>query len=138
MASLEAALSAQNLVDLPPRGKMSYLKTLMSAAQLEPDVQVLIPNVDADTLKDAYGELDRKQLDRSIQTIKLGSSFAEEVRAVVWRPWWVAGFHAAGTTESLLIDGASGSVAGPAPFFNSDIFHDLPETARAPGALLLT
>ncbi len=136
MASLEGGLSAQDLVDLPPMGKLSYLKTLVSAAQLEPDVQVLIPNIDADTLKNAYGDLDRKQLDRSIRTIKLGSSFAEEVRAVVWRPWWVAEFHAAGTTESLLIDGASGSVAGPAPFVNSDIFHDLPESARAPGASL--
>ncbi|MEN8162590.1 MAG: hypothetical protein ABFS37_00535 [Acidobacteriota bacterium] len=136
MASLEGALSAQDLVDLPPMGKMSYLKTLVSAAQLEPEVQVLAPNKDADTLKDAYGDLDRKQLDRSIQTIKLGSSFAEEVRAVVWRPWWVAEFYAAGSTESLLIDGCSGSVAGAAPFISSDIFQDLPETARAPGASL--
>ncbi len=136
MASLEGALSAQDGIELPPMGKLSYLKTLVSAAQLEPEVRALLPNNDTDTLKNAYGELDRKQLDRSIQTIKLGSSFAEEVRAVVWRPWWTAEFQAAGTTESLLIDGASGSVAGPAPFIASEAFRDLPETVRAPGASL--
>ncbi len=136
MASLEGALAAQDLAALPPMGKMSYLKTLVSAAQLDTDVQVLAPNKGADTLKDAYGELDRKQLDRSIQTIKLGSSFAEEVRAVVWRPWWVADFHAAGNDESILIDGASGSVAGPAPFINSELFQELPAAARATGGSL--
>ncbi|RLE22409.1 MAG: hypothetical protein DRJ65_13960 [Acidobacteria bacterium] len=136
MASLEGALSAQDLAALPPMGKMSYLKTLISAAQLKPDIQVLAPNKDADTLNNAYGELDKKQLDRSIQTIKLGSSFAEEVKAVVWRPWWVANFIAAGNDESLLVDGASGSVAGPAPFINSEVFQDLPAAARAPGGSL--
>ncbi len=136
MATLEGALPAQDLATLPPMGKMSYLKTLVSAAQLAPDVQVLAPNKAADTLKTAYGELDRKQLDRSIQTIKLGSSFAEEVRAVVWRPWWVADFNATGDDESLLVDGASGSVTGPAPFINSELFQELPAAARAPGGSL--
>lgn len=136
MASLEGALTAQDIVELPPMGKLSYLKTLVSAAQLEPDVEVLLPNNDAETLKNAYGELDRKQLDHSIQTIKLGSSFAEEVRAVVWRPWWIAELEHNGTRESLLIDGASGSAAGAAPFISNDLFQTLPETARVPGASL--
>lgn len=136
MASLEAVLTAQETVELPPMGKLSYLKTLVSAAQLAPEAQALIPDVDPDGIEKAYGDLDRKQLDRSIQTIKLGSSFAEEVRAVVWRPWWLAEIHAAGADESLLIDGASGSVAGPAPFVGSDTLCDLPSAARASGASL--
>jgi DNA-directed RNA polymerase subunit RPC12/RpoP len=136
MASLESALSAQEAVELPPMGKLSYLKSLVSAAQLGADVQTMHPDLDSDDIAQAYGDLDRKQLNRSIRTIKLGSSFAEEVRAVVWRPWWIAKISEGNTDESLLIDGASGSVSGAAPFVNPETLQDLPETAREPGATL--
>lgn len=136
LASLETAVVANETIELPPMGKMSYLKTLISAAQLGTEVQVLNLDVNPEAITAAYGHLDRKQLDRSIQTIKLGSSFAEEIRAVVWRPWWIANFQIDDNRESLLIDGASGSVAGPAPFIGPETLIDLPDEARASGASL--
>ncbi len=136
MSWLEAAAAAQETVELPPMGKLSYLKTLIAAGTLGAEAQALPLNVSADALEHAYGHLDRKQLDRSIKTIRLGSSFNEEIRAVVWRPWWIVTFQTEGREETLLVDGASGSVSGAAPFVDADALDLLPDEARGQGETL--
>jgi hypothetical protein len=87
-----------------------------------------------DDLEKAFGRLDRKRLVRDMQVIRLGSRFTREVTAVVWRPWWIAEVRGPGIDETVLLDGATRSVVGPAPPFDDDQLHELPEAARNPGS----
>lgn len=131
---VEAAVLATEAVELPPMGKLSYLRALVPAAQCDFDVKSLPLDLDESALVDAFGDLDRKRLVRDLDVIRLGSKFTREVTAVVWRPWWIAEARTPGISESLLVDGAAGSVAGPAPCLDPESLQELPEIARVPGS----
>jgi hypothetical protein len=130
---VEAAILATEAMDLPQMGKLSYLRALVPAAQCSPDLKTLPLDSGAEALTSAYGDLERKQLVRDLNVIRLGVKFSEEVTAVVWRPWWIAEAKAPGLHETLLVDGAAASVAGAAPYLNSAVLEDLPDEAIAPG-----
>ena len=134
VGTVEAAVGATADVDLPPMGKLSYLKALRPAVDLSPELKTLPLEGDDGDLVRAFGDLDRKRLVRDIQVIKLGSRFTREVTAVVWRPWWVAEVRGPKIDETVLLDGAAGSVVGPAPVIPEELLEDLPKAARAPGA----
>jgi hypothetical protein len=130
---VEAATVATDAAELPKMGRLSYLRALVPAAQCPPDIVSLPLTGDDGALERAFGNLDRKQLVRDLNVIRLGVRFVREITAVVWRPWWIADVEAPGIRESLLVDGAAASVAGPAPHLDPTILGDLPEAARAPG-----
>jgi len=134
VGTVEAAVGATAGVDLPPMGKLSYLKALRPAVDLSPELKTLPLEGDDGDLVRAFGDLDRKRLVRDIQVIKLGSRFTREVTAVVWRPWWVAEVRGPDIDETVLLDGAAGSVVGPAPVIPTELFEELPQAAREPGA----
>ncbi len=133
VGTVEAAVGATPDVDLPPMGKLSYLKALRPAVDLSPELKTLPLEGDDGDLVRAFGDLDRKRLVRDIQVIKLGSRFTREVTAVVWRPWWVAEVRGPDIDETVLLDGAAGSVVGPAPVVPSELLEELPQAARKPG-----
>jgi hypothetical protein len=133
VGSIEASLSATTAVDLPPMGKLSYLKALRPAVDLGSDMKTLPMDGSDDDLERGFGDLDRKRLTRDIQVIKLGSRFTREVTAVVWRPWWIAEVRGPEIDETVLLDGAAGSVVGPAPRFEQSALVELPQEAREPG-----
>jgi hypothetical protein len=66
----------------------------------------------------------------------VGSTFSEDVCAVVWRPWWIADVKGAKIRETLLVDSAAGSVAGTGAFVNPEVLASLPDEARDAGATL--
>jgi hypothetical protein len=134
VSTLEAATLASPDVELPAMGKLSYLRALLPAAKHASKVRSLPLADDDGALKRAFGDLDRKQLVREIAVIRQGSRFSQEITAVVWRPWWIAEAKAPGIHETLLVDSAAGSVAGPAPFVNPDLLGDLPGEAREAGS----
>lgn len=134
VGTIEAAVSAVTAVDLPPMGKLSYLRALRPAADLSTGLLSMPLEGDDEDLVHAFGNLDRKRLAREIQTIKLGSRFTREVTAVVWRPWWVAEVRGPDIDETVLLDSAAGSVVGPAPAVDPTRLVDLPPAAREPGA----
>jgi hypothetical protein len=134
IGTVEAAVSAVTSVDLPPMGKLSYLRALEPAANLSTELLSMPLEGDDDDLAEAFGDLDRKRLARDIQTIKLGSRFTREVTAVVWRPWWIAEVRGPDIDETVLLDSAAGSVAGPAPALDPTRFVELPQAARESGA----
>jgi len=131
--TVEASVPATTAMELPPMGKLSYLRALRPAATCEARLRTLPLDVDEAGLDRGFGDLDRKQLDRSLQVIRTGVRFRREIAAVVWRPWWMVGVDAPGISERVLVDGASGSVSGMAPFLNQEILDELPPEARAPG-----
>jgi hypothetical protein len=131
---VEAAVIATDAMELPEMGRLSYLRALVPAAQSPGELKTLPLERDRSVLEAAYGRLDRKQLVRDLNVIRLGVKFSEEVTAVVWRPWWIAQVKASGIHETLLVDGAAASVAGAAPYLNPEILADLPEEARQPGS----
>jgi hypothetical protein len=133
VGTIEAAVSATSNADVPAMGKLSYLRALRPAVDLDPEIKSMPLEGDDSDLESAFGDLDRKRLVRDIQVIKLGSRFTREVTAVVWRPWWIAEVRGPGLDETVLLDGASGSVVGPAPVIKPELLVDLPETARNPG-----
>jgi len=133
VGTLEAAALATDRAELPKMGKLSYLKALEPVAVLEQEVRTLPLDRDPDVLKKVYGNLDAKQLDRTLQVIRLGGVFTPEVQAVVWRPWWTAEVRGAGINETVLVDGASGSVMGTPPALRDEDLVGLPDEARAPG-----
>jgi len=136
IGTLEASICGSDLLDLPTMGKLSYLRALEPAVKHAGTAKVL-PLVRSDSdLEAAYGELNRKQLVRDLQVIRLGSVFAEEVTAVVWRPWWITEARGPGFSETLLVDSMAGTVAGPAPFLNPEILEELPPEAAAQGSSL--
>jgi len=133
IGTIEASAASSSVLKLPEMGKLTYLKALKPAADCVPGEQSLALDLDEEVLNRAFGRLDRKQLDRSISTIRLGSRFIRETSAVVWRPWWIAEVSGPRIHETLLVDSASGSVIGPAPTFDDEILTELPEPARDPG-----
>ncbi len=134
VGTVEAAVSATSSVKLPPMGKLSYLRALRPAVDLEPDMKTLPIDGSDEDLERGFGDLDRKRLIRDIQVIKLGSRFTREVTAVVWRPWWIAEVRGPDIDETVLLDGAAGSVVGSAPLIDESELVDLPQEARKPGA----
>ena len=134
VGTIEAAVSATTAVDLPTMGKLSYLRALRPAVDLAPDLKSLPMDGSDEDLERGFGDLDRKRLTRDIQVIKLGSRFTREVTAVVWRPWWIAEVRGPSLDETVLLDGATGSVVGPAPRIAESALVDLPQEAREPGS----
>jgi Zn finger protein HypA/HybF involved in hydrogenase expression len=137
IATIEASAASSSVLKLPEMGKLTYLKALKPAADCVPGERSLALDLDERVLKRAFGRLDRKQLDRSIATIRLGSRFIKEISAVVWRPWWIVEVSGPRIRETLLVDSASGSVIGAAPFIDDEMLIELPEPARDPGRGLL-
>jgi hypothetical protein len=133
IGQVEAAVLATTAMDLPAMGKLSYLKALVPAAQCRSDAKTLPLEVGEDALERAYGNLDRKQLTRDLQVIRLGIEHSQEVQAVVWRPWWITEVKGPGIHETLLVDGGGGSVSGTAPYVNPEVLEDFPEAARTTG-----
>ncbi len=133
VGTVEASVPATTAMDLPGMGKLSYLRALRPAAACDADLRTLPLDLGEDALRRGFGDLDRKQLDRSLQVIRTGIRFRHEVAAVVWRPWWLVEVRAPGITERVLVDGASGSVVGAAPYLNPAILGELPPEVRAPG-----
>lgn len=136
IGTVEAVAEAGQGMDLPPMGKLSYIKALRPAAESPSEILSLPLDEDETPLLTAFGDLDHKRLDRQLNAIRLGSRFEREVTAVVWRPWWIVRADGPGIAEQLLVDGASGSVVGPAPYLNHAALTELPEAARAVGASL--
>jgi Zn finger protein HypA/HybF involved in hydrogenase expression len=133
VGTIEASLNATATVDLPPMGKLSYLRALRPAVDLASDLQTLPMAGSDQDLERGFGDLDRKRLTRDIQVIKLGSRFTREITAVVWRPWWIAEVRGPDIDETVLLDGAAGSVVGPAPRIDPSALIELPREAREPG-----
>jgi len=134
IGTIEASAAASSALDLPEMGKLTYLRALRPAADCGSGERTLALDLDEEILKRAFGRLDRKQLDRSISTIRLGSRFVHEINAVVWRPWWIVDVTGPRIHETLLVDSASASVIGAAPIFDHEaLLTDLPEPARDPG-----
>ena len=134
IATIEASAEAASSIDLPEMGKLTYLKALHPAANCSADEKSLALDQGEEVLQRAFGHLDRKQLDRTVNTIRLGSRFIHEVNAVVWRPWWIVEVSGPRIHETLLVDSASGSVIGAAPTVDYDtLLDDLPEAARDAG-----
>ncbi len=115
IGTVEASSAANATVELPGMGRLSYLRALQPAERMVGRVPTLPVQSDVETLTGAYGNLDRKQLVRNLQVIRLGTAFQAEVSALLWRPWWTASVEAPGVHETLLVDAAAGSVAGHAP-----------------------
>jgi hypothetical protein len=134
VGSVEAAVSATDAITVPAMGKLSYLRALRTAASLPDDLLSLPLASGDDDLVAAFGDLDHKRLARDIQVIRLGSRFTREVTAVVWRPWWIVEVRGPGIDDTVLLDSATGSVAGDAPRFDEEILEQLPPSAREPGA----
>jgi hypothetical protein len=130
---IEASVPATSTVELPPMGKLSYLRALRPAVDLAPELKTLPIDGRDEDLEQGFGDLDRKRLARNIQSIKLGSRFTREVTAIVWRPWWIAEVRGPGIDETILLDGATGSVVGPAPTIETSALVELPLDARKPG-----
>jgi Zn finger protein HypA/HybF involved in hydrogenase expression len=133
IGTVEASASATAALTLPEMGKLTYLRALRPAASRGSDERALALDLDEQALERAFGNLDRKQLDRTMSSIRLGSRFSHEVNAVVWRPWWTVEVSGPGIQDHLLVDGASGSVAGAAPIVDASLLGELPESARDPG-----
>jgi len=136
IGTVEASAPANTDLTLPSMGKLTYLKALRPAAGCPPEERSLALDLDDEILQRAFGRLDRKQLDRSVRNIRLGSRFVREVDAVVWRPWWIVRVSGPRINETLLVDSASGSVAGAAPTFDAELLTELPEAAREAGSVL--
>jgi len=134
IGTIEASAAATSSLTLPPMGKLTYLKALRPAAACPPDERTLALDLDGSILERAFGNLDRKQLDRTISTIRLGSRFVHEVDAVVWRPWWIVRASGPRIHETLLVDSASGSVIGAAPTFDDALLGEIPTEARQAGS----
>jgi len=133
VGTVEAAAVATKSAELPPMGKLSYLKALKPAAVRAGNLPALPLERGPEALRAAYGHLDRKQLDRSLQVIRLGIVFVPEVQAVVWRPFWIVEVHATGVHERVLVDGASASVTPEVPELDADRLTGLPREAVRPG-----
>lgn len=134
LAHLETVLTAQKKIELPEMGKLSYLKALQPVEALPEDTRVLPNDIPMEIITEAHRNLKRKKIDRSIESIRVGSVFSEEVRAVVWRPWIVASVMAEGRQETFLVEGASGSVTGSGNFVNEDLLSRI-DSAREHGTL---
>ncbi len=131
--TIEASTLATTAADLPPMGRLSYLRALRPAALCDENVRTLPLDLGADDLLSAFGDLDRKQLVRDLDVIRLGVKFTQEASAVVWRSWWIADVEGSEIHESLMVDCAAASVAGEAPTIDRSTLEALPDQAREPG-----
>jgi DNA-directed RNA polymerase subunit RPC12/RpoP len=122
-------------VGLPAMGKLSYLKALVPAASFGDSVATLAMDRGMDALQSTVRNLEKKAINREVQTIRLGSVISPEVQAVVWRPWWVAEVEGPDGLETLLVDGASGSIT-TGHFVNDTLLTPLPDDVRRPGQSL--
>jgi hypothetical protein len=122
-------------VGLPPMGRLSYLKALVPAAGFEASTPTLAITRGIDALQATVRNLEKKAVNREIQTIRLGSVISSEVQAVVWRPWWVTEIDAPDGLETLLVDGASGATTA-GRFVNEDLLTPLPDEVRHTGRSL--
>ncbi len=134
VGTVEAAAPGTEKPGLPAMGRLSYLGALRPAAGMGGTIRALPLERGPEALRAAYGHLDRKQLDRSLQVIRLGAVFVPEVQAVVWRPFWIVEVHASGLHETVLVDGGSGSVIPEVPALEERELGPLPEEAVRPGA----
>ncbi len=134
LASLEASVPAFEGVELPDMGHLTYLRALLPAASRR-ESKGLPPTRPVAALREGFGDLDRKKILKEIQIIGMGNLFSPDVTAVVWRPWWIAWVSAEGNRETLLVDGGTGRVEGPAPVIPEDRLSPLPEEALAAGNL---
>ncbi len=134
--TIEASMPANDTIELPAMGHLSYLRTLMPAADLGENEVGLPITRDASTLKMAYGDLDRKQIDQTLQRIHLGTSFTQEVTGLLWRPWRLVEAKADGISDILLIDAAAGSVAKKLDTPPQTAFQPIPERVRQSGHTL--
>ncbi len=132
----EATAVATDRVALPRMARLSWLRALRPAATLPGEARCLPVSRPESTLDEAFGDPNRIHLLRDLRTIRVAGRLRPDVRAVVWRPWWVCEVRGAGHDERLLVDAASGSVAGPAPPLDLETLEPLPEVARAPGRSL--
>ncbi|NOZ79680.1 MAG: hydrogenase maturation nickel metallochaperone HypA [Acidobacteria bacterium] len=109
--TVETSTPANDGVELPPMGHLSYLRTLVPAAELGETEMGLPITMDAGALKASYGHLDRKQIDGTLQRIELGTVFTQEVTGLLWRPWRIVEARGGDIAETLLVDAAASSVA---------------------------
>jgi len=134
VATVEAATLATTAADLPPMGRLSYLRALRPVADYPDQTRCLPLEGNDGDLEGAFGDLDRKRLVRDLTVIRQRSILTRDVSAVVWRPWWVVGVRGPGLDETLLVDSAAGSVVGPAPLIDRSRLEPLPGEARAAGS----
>ena len=131
VGAVEAATEATSLLDLPPMGKLTWLRALLPAAALLENARCLRPDRPLAQLDAAYGDLDRKRLVRDLHSLRVGNRLHEDVRAVVWRPWWVCNVEGVSAVAGrILVDAASGTVVGDAPDLDPQALEPLPEAAR--------
>ncbi len=133
VGAVEAATEATSLLDLPSMGKLSWLRALLPAAALPEDARCLPADRAPALLDAAYGDLDRKRLVRDLRSLRVGNRLCEDVRAVVWRPWWVCEVEGSGVSSRILVDAASGTVVGNAPELDPQALEPLPESRSKPG-----
>lgn len=134
LASVEASAPAFEDVELPAMGHLSYLRSLLPAA-VRAEIPVLPSSRPPAVLKEGFGDLDRKKIVREIDVIGHGNLFSSDATATVWRPWWIARVRGAGLSGTLLVDGGTGEVEGPAPKIPEDAFEPMPNKARTAGNL---
>jgi DNA-directed RNA polymerase subunit RPC12/RpoP/predicted RNA-binding Zn-ribbon protein involved in translation (DUF1610 family) len=132
VGAVEAATEATSLLDLPPMGKLSWLRALLPVAALPEDARCLPADRAPAQLDAAYGDLDRKRLVRDLRSLRVGNRLHEDVRAVVWRPWWVCSVEGPHVAGRILVDAASGTVVGDAPDLDPQALEPLPAAARNP------
>lgn len=134
IATVEAATLATTAANLPPMGRLSYLRALRPVSDYPDHTRVLPLEGDDTDLARAFGDVDRKRLVRDFTVIRQRSILTRDVTAVVWRPWWLVGVRGPGLDETLLVDSAAGSVVGPAPPVDRSRLGPLPEESRATGS----
>lgn len=128
LASLEASVPAFEGVELPAMGHLTYLRSLLPAASRE-GWRTLPPTRPVASLREGFGDLERKKILKEIDIIGMGNLFSPDATAVVWRPWWVVRVVAEERRETLLVDGGTGRIEGPAPVVPEDRLSPLPEEA---------
>lgn len=132
VGSLESSRLASDILDLPAMGKLSWLRALRPAAGLSTTARALPLDGGDEAFGRLFGDVERCNLVRDLSIIRLGSRFHRDVLAVVWRPFWTVDVRADGVRETLLVDGASGSVRSGASRVEAAVWEDLPADVRRP------
>ncbi len=134
LAAIEASAPAFERPELPPMGRLSYLKALLPVG-MRRDRKVIAAGRPKEALREAFGDVDRKKILKGLQIIGQGNLFTPDATAMVWRPWWIVRAEGEGIAETLLVDGASGRIEGPAPAITGEELETLPEEALSSGNL---
>jgi hypothetical protein len=127
IGTVEASTRATEALELPAMGKLSYLRALLPVASRRGQLKTLPLDHGEDALAAAYGNLERKNLVRDLRVIRLGTAFTQHISAVLWRPYWITEVTAPKINDTLLVDAATGSVVGAAPYLNPEILEELPQ-----------